>query len=215
MKGIVKGDKVLGISEKKGNIKIGTPPKGVGLERLRWDAKKKVVIDLATLSQIWVRHLSGDAFDLHATEQPGAQLVDMAYQDRKRLTLDNGQIRLKTREEIETEKTNEQLLMLKNRLRKRLDSKNGDPQDHIADAFKLIFMLIVFVRLKPASLADFFDAIIPNIKDTYPEDLAKATLTNIVKELKTEMADYYQEKEEIKNPLTEAATASVEASVKG
>lgn len=198
MKAIINGDKILDISEKRGTIEIGTPPAGVGLERLRWTGTE--LIDLANLSQIWVRHLGGDAFDLHAAEQSGTQQITMTYQDRKRLMVEDGTIRLKTTEEVEEEGKQINIHMLKNRLRKRLQGNNGDVSDQIADAFKLIFMLIVYARTQPQVIADFFDAIIPTIKDVYDLDTVKATLINIGQQLKIELPTYYQDKESIKNP---------------
>lgn len=206
MKAIVAGDKIQYISERNGTVEIGTPPPGVGLERLRWTGAE--LVDIATLSQIWVRPIGGDSFDLHATEMPGTQLVTMTYQDRKRLMIDGGQIRLKTVGEIEEDTKRQHTDMLKNRLRRRLKKKNGDVNDQIADAFKLIFLLIVYSRTKPQVISDFFDAIIPTIKDVYDLDTVKATLIKIGQELKTELPAYYQDKENIQTQPLEATSSS-------
>lgn len=211
MKAVVNNDKIVNISESKGTVEIGTPPAGVGLERLRWTGTE--LVDLAALSQIWVRHLSGDMFDLHASEMPGAQLVTMTYQDRKKLMVDNGQIRLMTAEEVEEEKKDIARWMLKNRLRRRLKNNNGDVNDQIADAFKLIFLLIVYSRTKPQVIADFFDAIIPTIKDVYDLDTVKATLIKIGQQLKTELPAYYQEKEAVQ-VITEVTSESLKTPMK-
>lgn len=195
MKAIVDGDRILDISEKRGTVEIGTPPVGVGLERLRWTGSS--IVDLADLSQIWVRHLNGDAFDFHATEQTGAQLVTMTYQDRKKLTIDEGVIRLKTSQELEDDEKALNIQMLKNTLRKKLKDSNGDSSDQIADAFKLIFILIVYVRNKPQVLEDFLDSIIPDIKDVYDLDTVKDNLIARGHTLKQELPTYYQAKEDI------------------
>lgn len=205
MRAVVHLDKILDISEKRGTVEIGTPPAGVGLERLRWDGE--AIIDLATLTQIWVRSLGCGIFDLHATEQPGAQLIFMTYQDRKKLMIEDGIIRIKTASEIEEEKQQINIQMLKNRLRRRLSKNNGDVHDQIADVYKLVFMLIIYWN-QPQVLADFFDAIIPNIKDVYDLNTVKTTLINVGKKLTQELPVYYQEKEEIKNPTIEATSVS-------
>jgi len=89
-----------------GPTEIGRLPKGVGLERLRFDGKK--IIDLATLDEIWVEEKNG-VFILHAIEVPGSQLVRMRYADRRKLVKDGNKIRLKTAEEIEAEAKEEEL----------------------------------------------------------------------------------------------------------
>jgi len=89
-----------------GPTEIGPLPKGVGLERLRFDGKK--IIDLATLDEIWVEEKNG-VFILHAIEVPGSQLVRMRYTDRRKLVKDGNKIRLKSAEEIEAEAKEEEL----------------------------------------------------------------------------------------------------------
>jgi len=96
MKAVVSQDIIVHITE-RGDTEIGKLPKGIGLERLRWDGSK--VVDLAGLDEIWVECKNG-AFILHAIEVPGSQLVRMTYKDRKRLTIEDGKIRLLTTGEI-------------------------------------------------------------------------------------------------------------------
>jgi len=81
-------------------IEIGSVPKGVGLERVRWDGKK--LIDLFTLHSIWVEYTNG-AFILHCVEVPHSQLVTMEYRYRKKLWNDNGVYSIKTDEQIQNE----------------------------------------------------------------------------------------------------------------
>jgi len=103
MKAIVDKDIIVHITE-RGNTEIGHLPRGVGLERLRWDGSK--VVDLADLDEIWVEYKNG-AFILHAIEVPRSQLVKMTYKDRKRLTVEDGKIRLLTAEEMAAKQTEE------------------------------------------------------------------------------------------------------------
>lgn len=105
MKAILKNDIIIHVTE-RGDTEIGKLPKGVGLERLRWDGER--VVDLADLAQIWVEERNG-AFVLHAVEVQNAQKVTMTYADRKRLVQDAGLIRLKTKEEIEFETQEQEL----------------------------------------------------------------------------------------------------------
>lgn len=83
----------------RGDFEIGRLPAGGGVERLRWDGDQ--IIDLAEAATIHVRHLSGNHFELHALPLPGTQPVAMRYQDRARLTVAEGIIRLKTEAEIQ------------------------------------------------------------------------------------------------------------------
>jgi hypothetical protein len=83
-------------------IEVGSIPKGVGLERMRWDGHQ--LIDLFTLPQIWVEQKNG-AFTLHCIKVPDSQLITMKDQDRKKLWSDNGVYKIKTLAEIKAEKT--------------------------------------------------------------------------------------------------------------
>jgi len=74
-------------------VEIGRVPKGVGLERIRWDGTK--IVDLFTLESIWVEYKNG-TFILHSIETPNSQLVKMNYKDRKKLWNDNGVYKIKT-----------------------------------------------------------------------------------------------------------------------
>jgi len=103
MKAIVDKDIIVHITE-RGDTEIGHLPRGIGLERLRWDGSK--VVDLADLDKIWVEH-KNEAFILHAIEVPGSQLVKMTYKDRKRLTVEDGKIRLLTAEEMAAKQAKE------------------------------------------------------------------------------------------------------------
>ena len=124
MKAVVKQDIIVHITE-RGDTEIGKLPKGVGLERLRWDGTK--VVDLADLDEIWVEHKNG-AFILHAVEVPGSQLVKMHYRDRKRLTMDKGKIRLLTDEELQEKREREQALATIKKLSAETDHTKVDEE---------------------------------------------------------------------------------------
>lgn len=81
-------------------IEIGSIPKGVGIERIRWNGSK--IVDLVSLSEIWVEHING-VFILHSIKVPYSQLVTMKYKDRKKLWNDNGVYKIKLNEQIQTE----------------------------------------------------------------------------------------------------------------
>jgi len=81
-------------------IEVGSVPKDVGLERMRWDGEK--LVDLFELSSMWVE-LNGGVFILHCIQTPNSQLVEMEYKDRKKLWNNNGIFEIKTsvQEEVE------------------------------------------------------------------------------------------------------------------
>jgi len=87
MKAILDGDRIVKFCI-DGGVEVGKPPKGVGLERLRWDGKK--LVDLATLTNLWVTIGKGGVPQLHAVKQKGAVRVEATYKDRKKLRVENG-----------------------------------------------------------------------------------------------------------------------------
>ena len=121
-----------------GPTEVGPLPKGVGLERLRWDGER--VIDLTTINPIWARYVNG-VFTLHAVAVKGAQSIEMNYIDRKRLTATAGMIRLLSTAEYEAgleaqkEETAEHL-SLKAEAKALIDSLTYDKIDqHIDNVF--------------------------------------------------------------------------------
>ncbi|MFA5436150.1 MAG: hypothetical protein WC372_08955 [Candidatus Neomarinimicrobiota bacterium] len=87
MRAILDGDRIVKLCI-EGGVEIGKPPKGVGLERLRWDGKK--LVDLATLTNLWVTIGKGGVPQLHASKLPGAIKVDASYKDRRKIRVENG-----------------------------------------------------------------------------------------------------------------------------
>lgn len=81
-------------------IEIGLIPKGIGIERVRWNGNE--LIDLFKLDDIWVELING-VFILHCIEVPYSQLIKMKYKDRKKLWNDNGVYKIKTKEHAKKE----------------------------------------------------------------------------------------------------------------
>jgi hypothetical protein len=110
MKATVKEDIIVRVHN-AGLTEIGTLPKDIGFERIRFDGTQ--VVDLNDLPQIWVVD-HGTRFTLHCREifktvtvdneesqVSVAQLVTMTYADRKSLINDDGTIRVKTQAELD------------------------------------------------------------------------------------------------------------------
>lgn len=89
MKAILDGDRIVKFCI-DGGVEVGKPPKGVGIERLRWDGEK--LVDLATLKDLWVSVGKGGVPQLHAVKQTGAVRVEATYKDRKKLRVENGML---------------------------------------------------------------------------------------------------------------------------
>jgi len=193
MKAILDRDIIISITI-KGDTEIGTIPaekKGVGLERLRFDGEK--IVDLADLAELWVEAVAPNFVVFHAIEVPGSQKVTMTYQDRTRLTVDSGIIRLKTPAEITAEAEHMEKTMTKNRLRQAFKRDIGDPEDSLADAWKIIALLIIYMRTGEPAIATFLDSILPDLQAAYPFTTVKDALANNVKTIKTLMEGYYTE----------------------
>lgn len=195
MKAFLDNDIIINITE-HGDTEIGSLPVGIGMERLRFDGEK--VVDLADLNEFWVVPV-GRGFELHCIEVPNSQLVQMNYADRKYLKNNENTIRLKTIQEINAENIQIKAELAKTKLRAKLKESIGDVQDQHQDALALICALIVYVRQQPQIVADFFDFIIPDIKDIYPLDRVQASLKQSAKNLKKAMEEYWNDLDNIGN----------------
>lgn len=178
-------DRIVHISP-AGETEIGKPPQGVGLECLRFDGQK--IIDLNKLDRIWVVKKTG--FELHAISLPGAQLVEMTYDQRDRLVDDNGTYRLKTQGEIDAEKMAQEIAMIKGRLRTRLDGVKEEINHY---QLMLILALIVYSRTQNATIADLFDKIINSARDIYPLAKMETNLDAFLLLLKDAMSFYWRD----------------------
>ena len=178
----------LTMSDSEG-VEIGDIPKDVGIERLRFDGDK--VVDLADLSAFWVESVLG-GFMLHCIETTNSQYVEMSYADRKYLVYNSDTLRLKTQEEIDAEAHESDLLVLKTKLRAKLKVAMGDIQDQHMQTLAFVCALIVYSRQQPQVLADFFDEIIPDIKDCFPLNRWEVILKSGGRDLKTALTEYYE-----------------------
>jgi len=80
---------------------IGPVPKGVPIDRLRFDPRTRRVVNLDDLDEMYIEFKNG-VFIIHCFPMKGAQKVVMKYADRKRLIMDpSGVIRLLTIQEWE------------------------------------------------------------------------------------------------------------------
>jgi len=195
MKAILDQDIIIYITE-KGDTEIGTIPsnkKDVGLERLRWNGTK--IVDLADMSEIWVKSVSNNFYELHAVKVLDTQKVQMTYRDRKNLIIEDGTIRVKTVLEIENGMKVEQESMTRNQLRQVFKRDTGDIEDLLADAWKLISLIIIFMRTNDPKVAAFLDDILPNLQKAYPLEKIKDQLSENIATIKNLMQEYYQRKE--------------------
>ena len=188
MRAILNNDLILSYTI-KGGVEIGTPPKDIGLERLRWNGSE--ILDIASLSAFWVEPRS-EGFILHCVEVPGSQYFEFAYADKKLLILEDGTLRLKTAEEVEAEQLATKIKILKNKLRLKLLKSVGDMQDQNMNTLAFVCALIVYARMQPAALGAFFDEIIPDIIEIFPLSIWEETLKTGAKDLKTAMQEYYE-----------------------
>ena len=189
MRAILNNDIIVSlVMNETDGIEIGDIPKDIGLERLRFNGTE--LVDLAELSAFWVESVEG-GFVFHCVQVPNSQYIEMAYADRKYLIFNDGSLRLKTQEEIDSEIHKKDLLVLKTKLKGRLKETVGDIQDQHMQTLAFVCALIVYSRQQPQVLADFFDQIIPDIKDIFPLNRWEAILKSGGKDLKTAMQEYY------------------------
>lgn len=193
MGALLKDDIIISLSG--GDVKVGTLPKGVGLERLRWDGSK--LVDLIDLKEMYVVFYHPDIFELHAVEVKGSQLVTMTYADRKRLINDNGTIRLLTEAEELERASLYQKQILKANTREVMTASLGDINDQIADLTKMIFMGIIGLRTQDKAILDIIDACLPDMAATYDMTKVGASLATRIKTLKALMQSYYSEQGKI------------------
>jgi hypothetical protein len=169
-------------------IEVGDFPAGVGLERLRFNGNE--VVDLAALSEIWVKMSSGGGFELHCIDVGGCQLIPMAYSQRDLLINISGLYGLKTAEEIEAERIAEVNRRAKARMVAKVKSELGGIEEFQVHSLALIAALILYARHQPPALAAFFDDIIPHIQDMFPMSQWESILKNSAQKLKAIITEY-------------------------
>lgn len=195
MRAILNDDIIVRWSMRDG-VEVGNiseNKKNVGLERLRFDGEK--VVDLADLTEMWVRKLPSGVFELHAVRVDNSQKVSMTYDQRKYLKSNSSKIRLKTQEEVDNDNTKNAKLALDATLKRSL----GDRGDLQIKTLVLLCSLIVYARQQPEPLSVFFDDIIPDIKDAFPLSRWGKILRASVKELKKFLDEYYRGIDELES----------------
>ena len=159
MKAILNQDIITKISEDHGTTEIGNIPpdkKGrVGLDRLRFTGSK--IVDLMDLKYIWVKHLGDNSFELHAVKVPGSKRKRMSYSDKAKLIFDNGNIKVRTTEEMDQAKKQYKKQLIKNRLRSKFKDQIGDQQDQTATIAKLTYLLILSLYGQVGAAGDLLD----------------------------------------------------------
>jgi hypothetical protein len=188
MRAILNSDMIIGISFSDDATEIGPLPKGIGLERLRFDGDK--VIDLADLSDIWVKIGSGGAFGLHCIDIGDCQLVAMAYSQRDLLINVSGLYAIKTPAEIEAERILALNQLAKARLVRKVKEQLGGIEEFQVHSLAFIAALIIYSRNQPPALAAFFDDIIPHIQDMFPMAQWETILKNSAQKLKAIITEY-------------------------
>jgi len=115
MKIICKEDIIINIVSpfSKEGIEVGSIPGRIGLDRFRWTGEK--LVDLADLTEFWVREIGPNVFELHAIKVPNSSLISMAYADRKRLYSGPSGIAVYTQEEYEAKQNEEAAEIADNR----------------------------------------------------------------------------------------------------
>lgn len=174
-----------------GDTEIGPLPPGVGVERLRWDGER--LLDLAAASLIYVRHLSGNHFELHGVAVPGSQPVAMTWGDRNNLTIADGLIRIKTADELTAEHVAHHNGLLKANLRQGLCRGIGDAGDQMADINKMIYLLTEAICGDATALAAL-NELLPEMRGTYSIEISKAKLAANAATLKELVPPYYEAK---------------------
>lgn len=184
-KAVIDGDLILRLSG--GDTEIGPMPKGIGLERLRFDGQK--VVDLLSLDEMWVEN-KGGVWILHCIPLPGCQRVKMTYADRWRLTENAGTYRVMTEEE---QAQIEARANAKSRNEFLLQSIL-DETDHsiLLDGIKLLYAFIIAQREPNAQLGAWLDSQIPDMKATFQWTAAeRQRFEGLIDKLKARMEKYY------------------------
>jgi hypothetical protein len=167
-------------------------PRDVGWERLRWDGER--IIDLATLSAMWVERTQSGSFVLHAVEVPGSVRVEMTYADRKNLSF-GGSISIKTAQQIADELTEKQITSIKN----YLASNVVKPQE-LAEVVMVLLGLIAitaeYARTGNITARNYLDAALPTLRLLPIQKIAEIA-PNALNTLKVVFDSYFSKLENL------------------
>lgn len=185
VKAIVDGDIILKLYG--GDTEIGAVPKGVGLERLRFDGQK--VIDLIELTAMWVELKQG-IFVLHCIPLPDTQLVQMTYDQRNRLINNSGTYRILTDQEVEAAESNAIEISRNNRLLRDLTKRTAGVV--LLDMIKLLYAFILAEREPNAQVGQWLNSQLADFKATFEwSALERAKLERHIAAIKERMQEYY------------------------
>jgi hypothetical protein len=151
---ILNGERIVKLSVRPGvGTEVGPLPKGVGLERLRWDGVE--IVDLYDLDEFYVDKTT---LKLYVNPREKSSLVQMQYKDRKHLMFDKtlNEVRLKTQEEINKPKVEEY------KARRRAEYPN------IGDQLDAIIKYLKTTQDLPSELEQIINTI-DNVKDRWPK----------------------------------------------
>jgi hypothetical protein len=96
---------------------VGTISRTVPMNRVRWNGKR--LVDIARIRGFWVDKKKV----LHVFDVGDCTYIDMTYQQRKNLIIKDGVPRLKTSEELATEKQKSKSMLTTAKVKKRIKSE--------------------------------------------------------------------------------------------
>lgn len=197
MKAILRDDQISKLTVRKEGVEIGSVPRGVSLGRLRFDGKK--VVDLVDLDSIWVE-VKGGCFILHAIPVRNSTLVDMDYRDRKRLTISQGTIRLKTEEEEEVEQEELRKRIKLHKVKKKLITKVGTEFEQSIINEKLIYIIVKALNQSPKHM-NFLSDYLQKMEGFVDIDKEKDTILKSLEDKKNVLSQLNAKNEELKEEL--------------
>lgn len=151
---IIKDDCIVKLTTKNNiGVEVGTIPKGVGFERLRWDGNK--LIDIFYLKEFYV---DKNTFKLHITHKNNTNLVVMNYKDKNKLVVDSitNKVRIKT--QLESNK-------LKN---EEYKARRKNEYPDIGDQLEVIWLAIESFNIIPSKTSKMIQ-MIKDIKLKWPK----------------------------------------------
>jgi hypothetical protein len=203
---ILAGDRIISIIMGDKNVGVfvnNNLSSRIGIERIRvlWDseAEEYYTVDLEYHTPIYVLR-SENTFTLHAEYYEGVQEVEnLKWSNRKNLIYDESTqvIRLKTSQESNDDVVNELLSIARAKMFSGIKKEIGGYDEQIIAILVLLFSIIVYTRTGNQKLEDFFDDIIPDIKEIFPLEKVDKILKESVKLIKEVVEAYWEEKDKI------------------
>lgn len=141
MRGILNKDVIVQITPS--GKELGPKPYGSSLESLRYNGKK--IVDLGNLTGMWIEK-KRDGFVLHCMNVGNCQYVKMLYNQKHLLIDDNGTYRLKTKDEIQSEKKEKKLNRKQAIKRTFLKKYVGDRyrrEEYLEDLIRILIKAVI------------------------------------------------------------------------